>query len=85
MRIIGLQGNDHTMYVAIEGMQKTVPEARLVEVDLFGNEIRHIAFDTKTGSTYDLLLQNKIYGPADLINNIKPEEFAKGRSDIAFV
>lgn len=37
------------------------------EIDLFGNEIRHIAIDLKIGSTFNVLLENRLYRPGELI------------------
>ncbi len=38
------------------------------EIDLFGNEIRHIAIDLKIGSTFNILLENRLYRPGELIS-----------------
>ena len=85
IRVIGLQSGDQPMRGEVSKIRTAIPGIRLVEVDLFGNETRHIALDMKTGSTYDLLLNNKIYTPAELINNIAPKDFAQKKSELAFV
>ncbi len=85
MRVIGLQSGDQPMRGQVSKIRTAIPGVRLVEVDLFGNETRHITLDMKTGSTYDLLLNNKIYTPAELINNLAPNDFAQKKSELAFV
>ena len=84
VRLIGLQNGTTELSAAINDISKAVGGA-LIEVDLFGNEIRNIAIDLKTGSSYDLLMQNRIYGPAERINNETADEFAKRKSELAFV
>ena len=85
VRIIGLQNTDQTLNGIVSKIHANMPNARLIELDLFGNETRHITLDLKTGSTYDLLLGNKIYGPAELINNVPAQDFAAKRSELAFI
>ncbi len=84
IRLIGLQRRDPMMPDAIWKIHTRVP-GRLIEVDLFGNMTRHIALDLKTGSSYDLLLQNRIYRPAELINNTQVADFQSRKSEITFV
>ncbi len=84
MRVIGMQGPDPIMQSVIDTVRSSIP-CRLAELDLFGNQTRHIALDLKTGSSYDLLLNNKVYGPAELITKATQEEFAARRSELAFV
>jgi hypothetical protein len=84
VRLIGLQNGITELGAAVSDIEKAVGGA-LIEVDLFGNEIRNIAIDLKTGSSYDLLMQNRIYGPAERINNETADEFAKRKSELAFV
>ena len=50
-------------------------KASLTEVDLFGNQMRHICIDMKTGLTYDLLLENRRYRAGELINKTTRQEF----------
>ncbi len=74
IRIIGMQ-NGQKDYI-----NKFLPLEKfgvLSEVDIFGNEIRHIAIDLKTGMTYNLLLENRIYRPGELLNQTKQEDFEK--------
>ncbi len=47
--------------------------ALLFALGLFGNEIRHIALDTKTGLSYNVLLLDRIYRPGELVYNPNPQ------------
>ncbi len=85
VRIIGMHGTDVALQGSIAKLHSALPQAKLAEADLFGNSIRHLALDLKTGSVYDLLLQNKIYGPADLIDSTEASGFAAKRSQLTFV
>ena len=84
VRLIGLQNGSTDLGRVISDIEGAVGGA-LMEVDIFGNEIRNIAIDLKTGSSYELLLQNKIYGPADRINKETQDEFSARKSELAFV
>ena len=57
----------------------------LVEVDLFGNEVRHVAIDLKTGLSYNVLIKNIIYKPGELINNLSFDDFSKNVSRLKLV
>ena len=75
-RAIGLQ-NSTTEPLSSLHMLRKVFQNKLAEADLFGNSTRHIAIDTRTGMTYNLLLLNRIYRPGELLvqnNEQKPEE-----------
>ncbi len=84
MRVIGLQENDAHMLSCIVRLHSLL-KAQLVEVDLFGNDMRHIAFDTKQGMCYDLLLLDRIYRPHELANTERKEIFDNRRSELKFV
>lgn len=84
MRAIGLQEEDKDLLPGIDMLRKSL-KAPLVEVDLFGGDTRHIAFDTKHGMCYDLLLLDRIYKPHELANVEAKEEFEKRRSELKFV
>ena len=85
VRAIGLHASDQILQGCITKLHSGLKDARLMEADLFGNAIRHLAMDLKTGSVYDLLLQNRVYGPADLIDNADMREFESKRSQLTFV
>ncbi|MGC8662684.1 MAG: hypothetical protein ACP5RT_02775, partial [Candidatus Micrarchaeia archaeon] len=79
IRFIGMQSNQNDYREIISMLIKlSKNKGELVEVDLFGNETRHIAIDLKTGLSYDVLLENRIYKPGELINNQNFENFLKG-------
>ena len=84
IRIIGMQNGSPDLLTAMSRVRRDL-KGRLLEVDLFGNEIRHVAIDAKTGTSYNLLLLNRIYRPGELINTAKEETFNKSRSKLLFV
>ncbi len=74
-RIIGLQDDQDTA-----ALKKTLSflnkhKITLMEADLFGDEIRHVAFDLKRGMTFDILLENRIYRPGELKNAGTADQF----------
>ena len=80
IRAIGMQnlkegyGND--LLINIEQAYTVLkPKAKLVEVDLFGNETRHIAIDAKTGASVDVLLYDRFYKPGELNTQTSLEQF----------
>jgi hypothetical protein len=75
IRIIGNQNNNKDVILYLYGLEGIIKNNELVEIDLFGNEKRNICIDTKTGQSYNLLLDNRHYFPGELINNMKIEEF----------
>ncbi|MCL5117499.1 MAG: hypothetical protein M1124_01560 [Candidatus Marsarchaeota archaeon] len=44
-------------------------KAPIFEIDLFGNEIRHISIDMKIGGSFNILMENRLYRPGELINS----------------
>ncbi len=84
MRVIGLQDKDTELLASADRLYSAARPA-LVEVDLFGAETRHIAFDTKLGMTFDLLLLNRIYRPHELATTISADDYAKSKSELKFV
>ncbi|MCL4404741.1 hypothetical protein M1583_02000, partial [Candidatus Marsarchaeota archaeon] len=49
----------------------------LVEADLFGNEVRHIAFDAKQGMSFNVLVNNMNYKPGELVNKMTIDQFER--------
>lgn len=84
MRVIGLQDNNTELLSALERLHAALKPS-LMEVDLFGKETRHIAFDTKLGMSFNLLLLNRIYRPHELANALSLEDFNEKRSELKFV
>jgi len=84
MRIIGLQDRDTELLGSVEMLHGELKPA-LVEADLFGSEIRHLAFDLKLGMAFNLLLLNRIYRPHELANTLSIEDFNKKKSELKFV
>ncbi|MEM0148839.1 MAG: hypothetical protein QW346_01070 [Candidatus Micrarchaeaceae archaeon] len=65
IRIFGLLNGSKLSIDFISKLKNAVGGA-LVEVDVFGDEYRHIALDLRTGQSYELLLENRIYRPGEL-------------------
>jgi hypothetical protein len=76
-RIIGLQSKEEHAF--LKGVMSLLLKEgiRLIEVDLFGDDIRHIAIDLKTGASYNMLLEDRIYRPGELINKATIEDFGR--------
>ncbi len=84
MRILGLQNNDSEVLDAVELIHSLLKPS-LVEVDLFGREMRHIVFDLKLGMVFNLLLLNRIYKPGELANPISLQDFSAKRGELKFL
>ncbi len=67
MRAIGLQNTDKQSADAIMEMRNAIGTGSLAEADLFGNQKRHIIMELYTGRMYNLLLENRIYRPGELM------------------
>ena len=74
LRAIGLQSEKPEGIRELEMLRKAVG-GHFIEIDILGNETRHIALDLKTGMSYSLLLLNRIYRPGELNNHTKAEDF----------
>ena len=74
-RIIGLQ--DLQGHLFLRQMMELLHRhaIKLVEADLFGREVRHIAIDLKTGSSYTILPGDRDPGPGELVNHMTLEDF----------
>jgi hypothetical protein len=83
MRVIGLQNGDALLAPSIKQI-RGLADCALVEVDLFGNQTRHLIIDLLTGKPFSLLLENRIYRPGELITASKKEDFDKTRSGLRF-
>lgn len=76
-RMIGMQNNDPVAplrQIAEFLIGNGIP---VVEADLFGVEIRNIAIDLKTGTSYNVLLQDRSYRPGELANALTREDFER--------
>ncbi|EQD62491.1 hypothetical protein B2A_02794 [mine drainage metagenome] len=74
-RLIGLQ--DKEDYSILMPIFKELGKYRVpvVEVDLFGNQARHIALDSYLGTSFNILLLDRIYRPGELNAQITQEQF----------
>lgn len=84
MRVIGAQDKELELTSSFEKLYSAL-KPNLVEIDLFGGETRHIVFDLKLGMSFNLLLLNRIYRPHELATTIRPEDYAKNKSELKFV
>ncbi len=85
-RLIGMQskqGNFKELINSVLFLGKL--RNSLVEVDLFGNEVRHVAIDLKTGLSYNILMNDVIYKPGELANTLSFDKFSKKPSGLKFV
>jgi hypothetical protein len=82
-RAIGMQNADTSLLNEIEKVHK-LAESITMEIDLFGNNTRHLAFDTKSGMIFDILLNDRFYKPGELATRLTLEEFNKQRSKLEF-
>ena len=84
LRAIGLQ-NGWRGYAKSVNDIYGVSSSHLMEIDLFGTDKRHIALDLKTGTSYDLFLENRIYRPGELANSEKEEDFQRSVPPLSLV
>ncbi|EQD80629.1 hypothetical protein B1A_00688 [mine drainage metagenome] len=79
-RVIGMQnGSDSAMLKPLlEFLRKQ--EIPIVEADLFGNETRHIAIDSKQGMSFSILVNNINYRPGELISKLTMDQFRRALS-----
>lgn len=84
MRTIGLQDGDIGLVSSIAKL-RDIRDCELVDVELFGNQTRHLVVDMLTGVPYNLLLLNRIYRPGELNNNLSKDDFFKSKSELKFV
>ncbi len=84
VRAIGLQSGDAAMLDSLDRI-RGLAKSNLQEVDLFGSNTRHVAFDLKVGMALELLPLNRVYRPDELANRLSPEGFEALRSELKFV
>ncbi|MEM3227824.1 MAG: hypothetical protein QXR58_01800 [Candidatus Micrarchaeaceae archaeon] len=77
-RIIGLQNSQDTSALSKLLDLLSSKKIEVYEADLFGNELRHIALDMHTGTTFNILLLDRLYRPGELLNKLTEEQFQRG-------
>ncbi len=82
-RLIGLQDGEDYQYA--EEIIKVLDKQKIsfYEIDLFGSEVRHVAIDMRIGTTYNILLLNRVYRPGELANTLTEEQFSRNIGDQA--
>ena len=79
-RIMGLQnGQEYNFLYDLAEMIHS-RKIKLVEVDLFGTEVRHIAFDTKLGTSHNVLVYGRLYRAGELRNAATMDQFKESRN-----
>ena len=84
IRAIGLQNGWRGYAKSFNDIYK-VSKGHCMEIDLFGEEKRHVAIDLKTGLSYDLLLEDRIYRPGELKNDENEEDFQSSTARLSFI
>ncbi|MGC8572259.1 MAG: hypothetical protein ACP5LH_03200 [Candidatus Micrarchaeia archaeon] len=74
-RLFGFNTNLDNKFISATINLVRKNEIEFYEVDILGNEIRNIALDLKTGQTFNILMNNRLYKPGELINKQTLEEF----------
>jgi len=77
VRIIGLQNGQKYPTLSQIADLTTKYELPVVEIDLFGKEARHIAMDAKLGMSFNILMEDRLYKPGELINNTTVAQFER--------
>jgi hypothetical protein len=67
-RLIGGQNTERTLNISELMRIIEAYKLPLFEIDLFGNEVRHVAMDIKLGTSNNILIENRINRPGELIN-----------------
>lgn len=77
VRLIGFQtGQEVGSLGAIADFLKK-RRLRLVEADLFGNNVRHVSVDSMLGMDFEVLLENRVYRPGELKNTMTLDQFLR--------
>lgn len=84
IRAIGMQNGDLNLIKIVDELYNVI-KGNLIEVDLFGSMERHIAIDLKTGMSYDILLEDRIYRPGELLNTVTQDNFKSKVSKVKFL
>lgn len=74
-RIFGMQ--DGQRVPDIRGILNWISKRSIpvYEVDLFGSQMRHIAIDARSGTPFNILLENRLYKPGELNNSVNISDF----------
>lgn len=76
-RIIGMQNSEEYKDLYKIADMLSVHKIGLYEIDLFGTDVRNIALDAKLGVSYNVLMENRLYRPGELMNKTTIEQFEK--------
>lgn len=76
-RIIGLHNNQKTPGVKIILDIFRRYGINIYEIDIFGDQIRNIAMDSKLGVPYNILMLNRLYRPGELKSDLDIIKFRK--------
>ncbi len=76
-RIIGMQSNQDGFSGMLNDLLHffIANRIKLLEVDMFGSNTRHVAMDAKLGTSYNILMEDRIYRAGELVNSMTIENF----------
>lgn len=74
-RLIGMQDNQELDTISALSRLLGTYGIPVCEVDLFGDQTRHIAFDASLGVSFDVLLLDRLYRVGELKNPQTEEQF----------
>ena len=76
-RLIGLQDGQDTGALSKAIAFLASLHAPVVEADLFGTDTRHVAIDAKQGMSFNVLIEDKLYRPGELMNRLTMDQFRR--------
>ncbi|MEM0148371.1 MAG: hypothetical protein QXY10_02135 [Candidatus Micrarchaeaceae archaeon] len=72
-RLIGMQ--DASPIEELQKAMEAIKGVPIMEADLFGSDIRHIAIDSKLGTSFFVFELDRAYRPGELSCNVSIEDF----------
>ena len=76
-RLVGMQNDQYFKPLIAAFLFVKANALPISEIDLFGRDVRHVAFDVKTGLAFDVLANNKPYKAGELKNTLTVEQFER--------
>lgn len=76
-RIIGMQNSEEYKDLYKIADMLSAHRIGIYEIDLFGSDVRNVALDSKLGVSYEMLMEDRLYRPGELANNMTVEQFEK--------
>jgi hypothetical protein len=76
-RLIGLQDGEDASVLSNALTLLESLHIPVVEADLFGTETRHVAIDAKQGMSFNILIEDRLYRPGELLNKLTLDQFRR--------